>query len=606
MKRQPPLVPPLPEPRRPPAVAQPWPSPGADALLDTLPWGVVVLSHQGIVLRLNERAAMWWGQPVGLVQGQPLQQVARTTLPVPVYEALQAAATGKVLPPNEFFMPHSGQWLALASLLQADNVVVYWQDITGQKQREWQYQTLAGNTPDALTRWDRELRLLYANAALEEKMRQPVAALLGKTSREIAVPAASAAPWMQALRRVFDTGQAQDYYGPYPCAPGEAHFFTRLVPELRDGQIDTVLAIARDITALRQADAERLKALQLLQQAEAIADLGSWAYEIRSETFQWSDNMYRLFGLAPGSPATARTYLERVVPEDQPTAERLVAALRAGTSALDETMRIRVGDRLKTLRVIAVLMQDERGHPARILGVNMDVSERQRLEAENLALRLDQQKELLLAILQAQETERKRLAENLHNGLGQLLYATKLQLDQLDTPVLHTLAPPLAEARAHATRLLTEAIVQTRTLAHELVPTSLEKFGLATAMRDICRDFNTPQLHLTCHVWLDEQALPQPLQVALYRLAQELAHNIVKHAQATQATLELETLPGWVMLRAEDNGRGFDPQAAAGGLGLRTLHDTVALLHGTVSITSSPEYGSHLRLRIPIPLSLVS
>lgn len=90
-----------------------------------------------------------------------------------------------------------------------------------------------------------------------------------------------------------------------------------------------------------------------------------------------------------------------------------------------------------------------------------------------------------------------------------------------------------------------------------------------------------------------------PLQTTLYRLAQELAHNIAKYSGASQATREFELLPGWISLRAEDNGCGFDPATTTPGLGLRLLHETVALLGGTILLDSSPEYGTHIRLRIP-------
>jgi len=225
-------------------------------------------------------------------------------------------------------------------------------------------------------------------------------------------------------------------------------------------------------------------------------------------------------------------------------------------------------------------------------------SDVQRLEAENRALKLNQQQELLLAILQAQETERTHLAEGLHNGLGQLLYAIKLQIGQLDVPALHAL-PALNEVRTYANRLLAEAISQTRTLSHALLPTMLTEQGLGPALRDICRSLTTTQFQFACHVWLDEQVLSPPLQTAVYRLAQELAHNIAKHAGATQATLEFEMLPGWVSLRAEDNGRGFDPLATAKGLGMSMMHDAVDLLGGTMHLTSSPSCGTHIRLRIP-------
>ena len=159
--------------------------------------------------------------------------------------------------------------------------------------------------------------------------------------------------------------------------------------------------------------------------------------------------------------------------------------------------------------------------------------------------------------------------------------------------------------RNEAKRLLSEAIRQTRSLSHELVPMALEKFGLAVSLQDIGRNMSTPQLRLRCQVQLDEDAGPlaPALQLALYRMAQELAQNIVKHARgATQASLELETMPGWVLLRAEDNGGGFATSPAdSPGLGLRSIRDRVALLGGQLQTGAAPAGGAYVRIRIPIP-----
>ena len=93
--------------------------------------------------------------------------------------------------------------------------------------------------------------------------------------------------------------------------------------------------------------------------------------------------------------------------------------------------------------------------------------------------------------------------------------------------------------------------------------------------------------------------------MALYRMAQELAQNIVKHARgATRASLELETMPGWALLRAEDNGAGFaNFPADSPGLGLRSIRDRVALLGGQLETGSPPLDGAYVRIRIPIPAS---
>lgn len=255
------------------------------------------------------------------------------------------------------------------------------------------------------------------------------------------------------------------------------------------------------------------------------------------------------------------------------------------------------------LSVSAVARQVKPRQPrAQGLSVNPHLSEVQRLEAENLQLRLSRQQALFEAVQQAQEVERKRIAEGLHNGIGQLLFASKLHLDRLDSPVL-AMDAALVAARREADCLLAQAIRQTRVLSHELVPLVLEQFGLAAALRDICQQLSSPQLRLRCHVVLDEAVAPLPplLQLALYRMAQELGQNIVEHARgATEASLELETTPGFVLLRAEDNGVGFAADAGT-GTGLRTIRDRVALLNGTLEQGQCAAFGTYVRLRIPLP-----
>ena len=398
------------------------------------------------------------------------------------------------------------------------------------------------------------------------------------------------------LLQVAATGELADFEQWYE-GEGMQHWFRHIVV-WQDGLL---VLTSEVITARKLLEQARAQSLALLQQSEAVAVMGSWEYDLKSQEFTWSDGLYHLFELPVGSAVGLQFFLDAVLDDDRPAAAKLVRTLTTGAAGFDTTLRLHVGDAVKTVRFKAVPIPDAPGTPERVLGVCLDVSDVQRLEAENLALKLDRHKELLLAILQAQENERRRLGEVLHNGLGQILYATKLHLDQLDTPALRAL-PALSSLHQQTGRLLADAMRQTRTLAHELVPTSLVDFGLAAAVRDICRDLSTPQLRVACQIWDEGQVLSQPVQVTLFRLSQELVHNIVRHAGATQATLELEILPRWVSLRAEDNGRGFDPLTVAEGLGLRTVRDAVALLGGTVAMDSSPEFGTHVRLRIPLPL----
>jgi len=394
--------------------------------------------------------------------------------------------------------------------------------------------------------------------------------------------------------RTVETGEPQgmEYYYNHE---GFDRWFACQFVKLGDGVVATNL----DITERKTAEQERLKNLRLLEQAEAVAGLGSWDYELTTGTLRWSDGMYQLFDLPLGSAVAPADYLRRVVAEDYPRAEHLMRCLATGTSDFEETLRLRVRDQVKTVRMKAVVVPDALGQAVRVLGVDLDISELQRLEQDNLR----QQRALFEAVQAAQEAERKRMAESLHNGIGQILYATKLHLDRLHVPLLNT-DPAVNAARRKADLLLGEAIRQTRALSHELVPMMLAEFGLPTALKDVCRNMSTPQLRLRSQASVDKAApLGPALQIALYRMAQELAQNIVKHAHgATEASIELETIPGWALLRAEDNGPGFAPAPAArAGLGLRSIRDRVALLGGQLETGSFPTGGAYVRIRLPLP-----
>lgn len=202
--------------------------------------------------------------------------------------------------------------------------------------------------------------------------------------------------------------------------------------------------------------------------------------------------------------------------------------------------------------------------------------------------KFDQQQQLARAVLAAEEGEKRRIAESLHNGLAQLLYAAKLSLGQLEAEQCRQDPKTFTKTQAKVAHLLASAITQTRTLAHELVPRTLEDFGLEAAIQDICSDYSLAPLRLTCHLADLPAGLPTHLALATYRMAQELANNIVKHAHATQAKLSITANDQALELRAEDNGVGFAVEPQSKGLGWLALQDRVRLLNGTLQLDTQP------------------
>ena len=122
-------------------------------------------------------------------------------------------------------------------------------------QTETQLRSLLDNTPDVITRWDKNLRLIFANKAFEEKTGMAIPSMLGKTNIEIGQPHHIAVPYMATIQKTLDSRKPQQHYNSFLTPKGEVFFYSRLVPELDpDGQVTSVLAIARDITELKASE----------------------------------------------------------------------------------------------------------------------------------------------------------------------------------------------------------------------------------------------------------------------------------------------------------------------------------------------------------------
>ncbi|WP_460502862.1 sensor histidine kinase, partial [Hymenobacter agri] len=235
------------------------------------------------------------------------------------------------------------------------------------------------------------------------------------------------------------------------------------------------------------------------------------------------------------------------------------------------------------------------GQPGGVLILLRDVTERDRLTEEAIQLRLRQQQEVLAAILATQETERKRIAEALHNGLGQLLYATKLSLDN---------AGSQPAVPRESLRLLEEAIRSTRTISFELTPGILEDFGLHTALETLVKRIAPARLPLHLHLRNLDQRLPALIEIAVYRTVQELLNNVMKHAQATEVEVHVALEAKRLCVSVEDNGRGFEPAVLAAeplaGIGLAGERNRVALLGGELAIRSQRGRGTIISFEVEV------
>lgn len=213
----------------------------------------------------------------------------------------------------------------------------------------------------------------------------------------------------------------------------------------------------------------------------------------------------------------------------------------------------------------------------------------QKTIAEQESIKLKQEKTINAtnAMLQGEEAERTRLARDLHDGLGGLLSGVKFQLNTMKGNVI--LNENDALVFNNSISQLDNAIAEMRRVAHNMMPESLINFGLNDALRSYCENIKqTKVLNVTYQSLAMEERLDKSTEVVVYRIVQELLNNIIKHAQATEATIQLSRNNNLISLTVEDNGKGFDMNTIESykGIGLQNLQNRVDYLNGKMDMKS--------------------
>jgi signal transduction histidine kinase len=276
------------------------------------------------------------------------------------------------------------------------------------------------------------------------------------------------------------------------------------------------------------------------------------------------------------------------------TAERTWAAVERARA--EEALR-QSEERLRRLN--DALEERIRERTSELAGANasLQLEVRERRAAEN------EIKALFTRLVSAQEDERRRIARDVHDQLGQQMTAVRINLEELQ---LRTdIDMPCAESVERTMRLAEELDHSIDFLAWELRPAALDHLGLPAALArlvggwserfQVRADYDT--------VGIDGVRLRSDIEANLYRLAQEALHNVYKHARATHVSVLLERRDHRLVLMVEDNGRGFairdaSPEAVP-SLGLVSMRERAALVGGELTIESTPGFGTTITVRVP-------
>ena len=196
------------------------------------------------------------------------------------------------------------------------------------------------------------------------------------------------------------------------------------------------------------------------------------------------------------------------------------------------------------------------------------------------------------SVLKGEESERSRMARDLHDGLGGLLSGVKINLSSMKGNSIIT--SENAQAFDHAIKLLDTSISELRRVAHNLMPETLNHYGLKTALNDFIGEMSkNPATELTFSFFGADIRFESQLELTAYRIAQELVNNAMKHSDATKIDLQFIADIDRICLQVVDNGKGFDVKSKSGyGKGLVSIHDRVAAYNGRFEIESNPGHGS--------------
>lgn len=215
-----------------------------------------------------------------------------------------------------------------------------------------------------------------------------------------------------------------------------------------------------------------------------------------------------------------------------------------------------------------------------------------------ITLKKEQDISLLKALMTGEEKERNRLARELHDGLGSVLAAAQMQVSHLK--IIDD--EQQKNARQQATELINQASAESRRIAHNLLPEILLRFGLDEALKEYSRSISDSRL-----IKLDYESvgmnkpLEQSVELSIYRIIQELVNNIVKHAGATEALVQLHRHQDMLSITVEDNGHGFAPDKdTEKGIGLHNIRSRISYLNGSLDIRSTQQKGTSVYIEIKL------
>lgn len=367
------------------------------------------------------------------------------------------------------------------------------------------------------------------------------------------------------------------------------------------GMIGTV----QDVTELRQNE-QKLKEseerFRLL--AESIEDVFWMSTPGIKEMIYVSPAYERIWGRSRESLyESPRSFVDAAHPDDR---QQLVEGLRGHANGMwDFEYRIvRPDGSICWVRDRGFPIRDKEGKLRMMCGVATDISEQKRTEQRILADRAAL-RSLASELQLAEESERRRIASDLHDSIGQILAFSRRELAGLEKTAPDKIAMSLKEVGVQ----LDKAVKQTRTLSFELSPSVLYDLGIETALEDLAERFSEERkVKCTFKSSSRFESMEDAVKVLLYRSVRELLINVAKHAGATEVKITLQIINNETHINVQDNGNGFDMSILESrpkkpvGFGLLSIRERLSHIDGRFEIDTAKGRGTRITLVAPLSI----
>jgi PAS domain S-box-containing protein len=472
------------------------------------------------------------------------------------------------------------------------------------RESEERLRAFTSHSPALMCMKDRDGRYRFVNDRFLERYSLRLDQVLGRTDAEL-FPRRQALAAAAHDAAVLARGEPLQYEERAAASEGQRVSLVSKFPVFdAAGAVVAVGVVANDITDRRLTEQALREQRTLLAEAQKVAGLGSWEWDPDTGRVSWSSELYRILGVLPQDlPPSFENYLERVHPEDRQQSGAMVARALMDSRGFSMLERIvRPGGEVRYLRSQGEVVRNERGKPIKILVACVDITEQRHSEA---ALRQAAQDlhGLTRRLVQAEEAERRRLARELHDRVGQSLSALNINLDIVSRES-HALTPALRQRLDDSLGLVDSTLQSIENVMAELRPPLLDEYGLGAALgwhaEEFARRTGVRVAVADRHPAQSKNARPEAA-VALFRIAQEALNNVLKHARATNVRLEVSATDEELILHVEDDGQGFElASARRGRWGMTTMRERAEAAGGQLHIASSPGEGTRIHARVPL------